>query len=140
VLFLSTWASNLAKGFYTPNGLIHFFTVVFPQASNPLTFYATFINQVILPLRDVFAPFQLVAELFLGLLLLLGVFTPLVSLAAGFFILNTFLATFGHDWPWSYLTILAILGVTFITRAGRSLGIDAWFYRKRGEPPLPFLW
>jgi hypothetical protein len=54
--------------------------------------------------------------------------------------LNTFLATFGHDLPWSYLTILAILGITLITRARCSLGIDAWFYRKRGEPPLPFLW
>jgi uncharacterized membrane protein YphA (DoxX/SURF4 family) len=140
VLFLSTWAANLLKGFYTPDGLLHFFTAVFPQSSNPLAFYAAFINQVILPLRDMFAPFQLVTELLLGLFLLLGVFTPLTSLAAGFFILNTFLATFGHDWPWSYLTILAILGITFITRAGRSLGIDTWFYQKWGEPPFPFLW
>jgi uncharacterized membrane protein YphA (DoxX/SURF4 family) len=140
VLFLSTWASNLGKGFYTPDGLFNFFTTVFPQAVNPLTFYAAFINQVILPLRNVFAPFQLVAELLLGLFLLLGIFTPMVSLAAGFFILNTFLATFGHDWPWSYLTILAILGITFITHAGRSLGIDNWFYQKWGEPPFPFLW
>ena len=140
VLFLSTWASNLGKGFYTPDGLLNFFTEVFPQSSNPLAFYATFINQIILPMRYVFAPFQLVAELLLGLLLLLGVLTPLVSLAAGFFILNTFLATFGHDWPWSYLTILAILGITFITHAGRSLGIDAWFCKRWGEPPFPFLW
>ena len=30
VLFITTWASNLKKGFYTPDGLQYFFTDVFP--------------------------------------------------------------------------------------------------------------
>jgi len=140
VLFLTTWFSNMSKGFYTPDGLLNFFTNVFPQADNPLGFYAAFIDGVILPIRGVFAPFQLVTEFLLGVFLLVGVFTPWTAAAAAFFILNTFLATFGHDWPWSYATILGILFVVFFTRAGRSLGLDAKMVEKRGEPPLPFLW
>ena len=140
VLFLTTWASNASKGFYTPDGLQTFFTEVFPQSENPLGFYAAFIDGAILPIRGVFAPFQLISEFLLGLFLLLGLFTPWTSAAAAFFILNTFLATFGHDWPWSYATILGILFVLFCTRAGRSLGIDAWLLKKRGPPPLPMLW
>lgn len=139
LLFLTTWFSNWQKGFYTPAGLQTFFTEVFPQAQNPLAWYADFINGVILPIRGIFAPFQLVAEFLLGLALLAGAFTPVVSVAAAFFIVNTFLATLGHEWPWSYMTVLSILGVCFLTQAGRSLGVDAWLVERFGEPRWP-LW
>jgi uncharacterized membrane protein YphA (DoxX/SURF4 family) len=133
VVFLTTWYSNLGKGFYTPDGLLDFFTNVFPQSQNPLGWYAAFIDGVILPARGVFAPFQLVAEFLLGLGLLVGAFTPFFSLAGAFFLLNTFLATFGHDWPWAYLMPMGVLGVVFLSRAGRALGIDAFLAKRFGE-------
>lgn len=138
LLFLTTWASNASKGYYTPDGLVVFFTTVFPQDANPLQAYAAFINNVILPIRGVFAPFQLVTEGLMGLALLLGFFTRATSVAAAFFILNTFLATLGsREWPWSYFTILSIAGVLFLTKAGRSVGLDALLFRRFGEPKLP---
>ncbi len=140
VLFLTTWWSNLNKGFYTPGGLRNFFTYVFPQSDNPLWWYASFIDGVILPIREVFAPFLMVGEFLIGITLLLGAFTPLVSIFAAFFILNTYFATFGHDWPWSYAMILGILFVLFGAKAGRSLGVDARLTKKRGEPPIGILW
>lgn len=140
LLFLTTWWSNQSKGFYTPDGLQYFFTQVFPQSGNSLTWYAAFIDNIILPARGAFAPFQLITEFLIGVFLLVGFLTPYTSAAAGFFILNTFLATFGHDWPWSYVMILAILLVLFFTRAGRSLGVDGILVGKRGEPRLPYLW
>lgn len=140
ILFLTTWGSNYTKGFYTPDGLLDFFNNVFPTNNNPLVWYATFIEETILPIRTFFAPFQLISEFFLGLFLLVGFLTPITSAAAAFFIINTFFATFGHDWPWSYFTILSILGVIFFTRAGRSFGIDQWLKSKFDEPKLPFLW
>ena len=139
LVFLTTWASNLSKGFYTPDGLLNFFTKVFPQSENALTWYAAFISNVILPIRGVFAPFQLVTEFLMGLALLIGFLTPLTSLAASFFLLNTFLATFGHDWPWAYFIPIGVLGVCFLARAGRSLGVDAYLLQRFGEPKLP-LW
>jgi uncharacterized membrane protein YphA (DoxX/SURF4 family) len=133
VLFLTTWVVNLISGFYTPEGLQRFFTDFFPQSENPLTFYASFINNVILPIRSVFAPFQMVTEFLLGLGLLIGAFTPFFSLAGIFFLFNTFLASIGQDWPWAYLMPIGILFVIFFTRAGRSLGVDARLLKKFGE-------
>ena len=133
LVILTSWFSNLGKGFYTPDGLMDFFTNVFPQSENPLTWYATFINATILPIRSIFAPFQLVAEFLLGLALLLGGFTRLFSLAGIFFLLNTMLATFGHDWPWSYLMPIVILGVVFLAQAGRAWGIDNLLYKQFGD-------
>ena len=133
LVVLTSWFSNLGKGFYTADGLMNFFTNVFPQSENPLTWYAGFINGVILPIRHIFAPFQMVAEFTLGLALLLGGFTRLFSLAGIFFLLNTFLATFGHDWPWSYLMPITILAVVFMTGAGRAWGIDGLLLKRFGE-------
>ena len=140
LMFITTWFSNMLKGFYTPDGLLDFFNNVFPQSANPLTWYAAFIENTILPIRHIFAPFQLIAEFLLGLFLLVGFLTPLTSLLAGFFIVNTFLATFSHDWPWSYALILGILFVVLFTRAGRALGVDGWLVRRFGIPPIPYLW
>jgi len=133
LMFLTTWLFNALKGFYTPEGLYRFFTELYPQSENPLTWYAGFINGVILPIANVFAPFQLVAEFLLGLALLVGAFTPFFSLAGIFFLVNTFLATMGHDWPWAYLLPIGILCVTFLTKAGRSFGIDAALLKRFGD-------
>jgi uncharacterized membrane protein YphA (DoxX/SURF4 family) len=133
VMFLSTWLPNALDGLYTPDGLLIFFTKDFPQSENPLVFYANFIDEVILPIRNVFAPFQLVAEFLMGLALLMGAFTPLVSISGVFFLLNTMLATFGHDWLWSYIMPMSILVVVFFTRAGRVIGVDAYLLKWFGE-------
>lgn len=138
-MFLLTWLPNVLHGLYTPDGLLTFFTEEFPQSENSLVFYANFIENVILPIRNVFAPFQLVAEFLLGLAFLLGLFTPLASLAGIFFLINTMLATFGHDWLWSYILPISILVVTFFTRAGRGLGLDAYLLKRFGERKF-FLW
>ncbi|MFO7624462.1 MAG: DoxX family membrane protein [Anaerolineales bacterium] len=133
IMFLSTWGVNILKGFYTPDGLRLFFTEIYPQSENPLAFYAAFIDNVILPIRNVFAPFQLVSEGVLGLALLSGAFTPFFSLAGIFFLVNTFLASLGHDWPWSYLLPIGILAATYFTRAGRVWGVDALLLKRFGE-------
>lgn len=137
LMFLTTWYSNLQKGFYTPDGLSEFFTEVFPISENPLTFYAAFIENVIIPIRHLFAPFQLVAEFLMGIALLIGFFTPVFSLGGIFFLINTFLLTFGHDWPWAYLMPIGILGVCTLTLAGRALGVDGFLLKRFGPPSIP---
>lgn len=139
LMFLSTWAINLFRGYYTSDGLARFFLELYPPTENPLAFYGSFINNVILPVRGVFAPFQLVAEGVMAVALLLGLFTPFFSLAGIFFLLNTFLATLGHDWPWAYFVPMAILAVTAFTHAGRALGVDAYLLKRYGDR-FWFLW
>ena len=90
VLFLTQWYYNLMKGVYTPDGLRGSLEYFFMNSEMPLTWYKAFINQAIIPIVGIFAPFQMIAELLIGIALLFGVLTPLVSLGAGFFILNTF--------------------------------------------------
>jgi uncharacterized membrane protein YphA (DoxX/SURF4 family) len=133
LLFLTQWYDNLVNGLYTAEGLNGLFDYFFSSSEMPLEWYMDFIHQLIMPISPAFAVFQLVAELLIGLALLFGFLTPLVSLAAAFFILNTFLLSWGVDWPWSYLTILSILGVLFFTKAGRVIGIDAWLNKQFGE-------
>lgn len=139
LLFITQWYDNLINGLYTPTGLEGLFNYFFEASANPLPFYMDFVHAVVLPVAPFFTKFQLVAELLMGIALLIGVLTPITSLFAGFFILNTFLASWGADWPWSYLTILAILAVLFFTRAGRSLGVDSRLAERFGEPRFP-LW
>lgn len=133
LLFLTQWYDNLAKGIYTEDGLNGLFEYFFSTSDMPLEWYMDFIDELVMPITPAFAVFQLVAELFIGLAFIFGFFTPLVSLGAAFFILNTFFLSYGADWPWSYLTILSILGVLFFTRAGRVIGIDAWLLERAGD-------
>ncbi len=133
LMFLLTWLPNFLDGLYTADGLLIFFTEEFPQSENSLTFYANFIEGVILPIRQVFAPFQLIAEFLLGLAILVGAFTPLASIAGIFFLINTMLATFGHDWLWSYILPISILVVTLFTHAGRAMGVDAYLLKRFGK-------
>lgn len=139
LMFLLTWLPNFLDGLYTPDGLLFFFTEEFPQSENSLGFYANFIEGVIIPARHVFAPFQLVAEFLLGIAILVGAFTPLASLAGIFFLINTMLATFGHDWLWSYILPISILVVTLFTHAGRALGVDGYLVKHFGKKNF-FLW
>jgi hypothetical protein len=75
----------------------------------------------------------------MGLAILVGAFTPLASIVGIFFLTNTLLATFGHDWLWSYILPISILVVTLFTHAGRALGVDVWLLKKYGERNF-FLW
>jgi uncharacterized membrane protein YphA (DoxX/SURF4 family) len=133
LLFLTQWYDNLVNDVYTAEGLNGQFNYFFNNSQMPLEWYMTFIHDLIVPIAPTFASFQLVAELFIGLALIVGFITPLVSLAAAFFIANTFLLSWGADWPWSYLTILSILGVLFFTKAGRVIGVDAWLLQRAGD-------
>jgi uncharacterized membrane protein YphA (DoxX/SURF4 family) len=133
VMFLTTWLPNFLDGVYTADGLQRFFTQQYPQSENALGFYANFIDNVILPARGAFAPFQLVTEFLLGLAILVGVFTPISSIIGIFFLLNTLLATWGHDWKWSYILPISILLVVLFTHAGRALGVDAFLLKRFGK-------
>ena len=138
LLFLTTWASNASKGLYTPDGLEEFLRDTLNDDS--FGFYASFINDVIIPIRDVFAPFQLVSEFLLGLALLVGFCTRWAALAGAFFIVNTYLLSVGTgEWPWSYFSVLSVLGAVYLSKAGRSMGIDVFLHKRFGESKLA-LW
>ena len=142
VLFIVTWAENLDKDLYTPNGLQGF--LEFQLNEHSLPWYESFIRDVIIPARDVFAPFQLVTELMMGIFLLVGFLTRPMALGGFFFVLNTYLIAIGTgEWLWSYYMIMASLALVGVTGAGQAIGVDMFLkarydallqrFFKRGE-------
>jgi uncharacterized membrane protein YphA (DoxX/SURF4 family) len=99
----------------------------------PLTVYADFLRAVMLPGADVFAPTILVAEVLLGVSLVLGLGVRL-SAALGFLMMLAFslakrvylLTVQSANWP-----ITLILLALSLAAAGRYVGLDAWV-RRRG--------
>lgn len=138
LMFLSTWGSNLSKDLYTPYGLENFLRGQLNEDSPE--FYRSFLEDVIIPAKDVFAPFQMVSEGLLGLAILFGLFTRPASVIGFFFLLNVYLLSIGTgEWAWSYFLPIGVLGAIFFTNAGRWLGLDAILLKRWGEPKLP-LW
>ena len=60
ILFIVTWQSNLEKDLYTPDGLENFLRGQLNDDS--LSWYKSFVEDVIIPASGVFARFQMVTE------------------------------------------------------------------------------
>jgi uncharacterized membrane protein YphA (DoxX/SURF4 family) len=136
LVFATTWASNLNKGLYG-DGFEPF--IQGWADGTDFRWYADFLSNVIIPNIEILRVIQVVTEgLLMGLFLTIGLFTPLSAAVAWFFVVNLFLASFGTgEWPWTYVMMGVLLAVIALTRAGRSIGVDAWLMEKRGEPRLP---
>ncbi len=128
LMFIFTWVDNLEKDLYTPEGLEGFLNYSLDTSTNPVPIYEDFIRDIIIPITGVFAPFQLVTELLMGIALLMGFMTRPAALASFFFLLNTYLISVGvaGEWAWSYYLPMGMSFVVLMTGAGRALGVDAY--------------
>jgi uncharacterized membrane protein YphA (DoxX/SURF4 family) len=141
IILLVTWWENLNKGLYQPDNFADFINWLADR--HPIGWYRNFLTGVIAPSAAIFGTFQLITELGMGLALLGGVFTPPAAFGATFFFLNLFMAYLNPntgEWIWTYVLLVTTALVVGLTRSGRSLGIDAILVKKRGKPPIPFLW
>lgn len=135
-IFLAVWSFNLQKGFYSPHGWAHFVQ----HYADTTTFgpYRTFLNDVMIPNADIVARGQFAMELVVGAFLVLGFFTPVVGFLGAMFQLNLLVATSGTtDWPGTYIIMFALLLAVALGQAGRTLGVDARFAKRRPHPRLP---
>lgn len=146
VIILATWLDNLQKGIYTASGITDLFTHpdwgIFTNGGGALPGYQAIIENTVLQAPGVFAGFQMVAELLMGLGLLLGALTPIAGASATFFFFNLYLAYFGNseEWIWTYVLLAVSALVVTLARSGRAFGIDAILFRLRGRPNPGFLW
>jgi uncharacterized membrane protein YphA (DoxX/SURF4 family) len=82
------------------------------------------------------APMQAVAEISLGILLLLGLLTRPVALVAFLYLGSLWISEWGTAWVWELLVpVLACLGLA-VGSAGRKWGLDAWLSRRWPSSPL----
>ena len=146
VIILATWWENLNKGIYTAQGITDLFTHpdwgAFTNGGGALPGYRPIIENTILQVPGVFAVFQMVAELLMGLGLLFGALTPVAGAGATFFFFNLFLTYLGNseEWIWTYVLLAVSALVVTLVRSGRVWGVDAVLNRIQGEPRPPFLW
>ena len=142
VIILFTWWDNFQKGIYTADGLQGLFNWIFDETGWGTFFgYKNIIQSTILQFPAAFAAFQMIAEFLMGLGLLVGGLTRLAALGALFFFLNLFFAFLGgSEWIWTYVLLTMSSLVVFLTYAGRELGFDRYILKRRGTPPIPFLW
>ena len=143
-IILVTWYNNLRGGLYTADGLKGFFNWLFDTGGgngSSLLIFKSYLDTAVVPIAAPFAIFQMIAELAMGVALLLGLFTRLFGLAAMFFFTNLFLSYFGgHEWIWTYvLLFMSALTIT-LGAAGRKWGVDSWLFKTYGEPQFPLFW
>ncbi len=146
IIILVTWWDNLNKEptlLYSAEGLTSFFNWLFDSNGNgsSLTFYKVIMDATILQVPGLFAIFQMVTELLLGIGLLVGGLTRFSGFAATLFFLNLFLSFYGgHEWIWTYVLLTISALVVALTYAGRAWGVDKYLLQSRGEPPINILW
>ena len=141
VILIATWFKNLQDGIYTSDGIVGLFNYLFNDNGGGPAFYRAIISATILQVPGLFAIFQLVGELLMGLGLLVGLFTPLAGVGAALFFFNLFLAYLGgSEWIWTYVLLTVSALVAALAQSGRAWGLDSLLLRRLGEPPGGPIW
>jgi uncharacterized membrane protein YphA (DoxX/SURF4 family) len=124
ILFLSVWGSNLDKGLYDPVPYANLIGVYVDEGDAP-GFWKE-LMRLVADNSAVAAPLQLVGELALGVLLVLGLATRVAGVAAGLFLSALWVSELGvpDEWAWSLVfPALAAFAVALLS-AGRFYGLD----------------
>ena len=123
-LFLSVWGSNLDKGLYDPVPYANLIGVYVDEGDAP-GFWKE-LMRFVADNAGVASKVQLVTELALGVLLLLGLATRPAGIVAGLFLTALWISEIGapDEWIWSLVfPALAAFAVALLS-AGRSYGLD----------------
>ena len=93
-----------------------------------VTAYRDFLVNVLIPNWTFFGWMTLITETFIGVSLMLGLFTRFGSLVALGMSANITLGILSvpHEWGWTYTMLIMLPGIFLLTDAGRSFGIDSF--------------
>ncbi|HYW40295.1 MAG TPA: DoxX family membrane protein [Terriglobales bacterium] len=124
---------NLGKGLYTPvgyAGLINYYI----KASHSPAAWKTVMG-LAASHAAMAAPMQAVTEIFLGILLVVGLLTRPAAFVAFLYLASLWVSEWGTAWIWELLVpVLASLGLA-VGRAGRAWGVDALLARRWPSSP-----
>ncbi len=89
--------------------------------------YKDFLVNVMIPHWTFFGYMTLATETFIGVTLILGLFTRLGALVALGMAANVTIGILSvpHEWGWTYTMMIVLALLFLLTGAGRSVGIDA---------------
>ncbi len=90
--------------------------------------YKDFLVNVMIPHWSFFGYLTLATETFIGVTLILGLFTRLGAFVALAMATNVTIGILSvpHEWGWSYAMLITLAALFLLTGAGRSFGVDAF--------------
>jgi len=132
-LFVSVFFENLGKGLYTRSGYSGLINYYIEKGHGPQPLKT--VMALMASHSNIAGPMQGVTEISFGVLLVLGLLTRPVALAAFLFLTTLWMAEWGTAWIWELLTPM-IVALSVMIGAGRKLGIDAVMARKYPGIPL----
>jgi len=90
--------------------------------------YRDFLVNVMIPHWTFFGWMTLITETFIGVTLILGLFTRLGALVALGMAANITVGILSvpHEWGWTYTMLIMFAAIFLLTGAGRSVGLDSF--------------
>ena len=134
-LFIWVFFENLRKGLYSPSGYSGLINYYIEKGHAPQLLKS--IMAIMANNATVAGPMQGLTEISFGVLLLIGLLTRPVALAAFLFLSTLWIAEWGTAWIWELLIPMLVALALAIGAAGRKWGIDALIARKY---PRSVLW
>jgi uncharacterized membrane protein YphA (DoxX/SURF4 family) len=124
---------NLGKGLYTPGGYAGLINYYIKNSHSPAVWKA--VMGLMASHAAMAAPLQAIAEISLGILLVVGLLTRPVALVAFLYLGSLWISELGTSWIWELLVpVMASLGLV-VGRAGRTWGVDAILARRNPASP-----
>jgi uncharacterized membrane protein YphA (DoxX/SURF4 family) len=124
---------NLGKGAYTPSGYAGVINYYIKSGHSPAAWKA--VMGLVASRAALAGPMQALAEISLGILLVIGLLTRPVAFVVFLYLGSLWMSEWGTAWIWELLVpVLASLGLA-IGRAGRRWGVDAWLSQRWPSSP-----
>jgi uncharacterized membrane protein YphA (DoxX/SURF4 family) len=113
-------------------GLTHWMQEMVEHASTQLQ--SVFVRDLVLPNIAIFGPLVYAIEVAIAVSLILGLATRLGALLGALMASNLWLGLYNAptEWPWTYMFLVVLQLIYLIDPPGRSLGVDALLWRRKG--------
>jgi uncharacterized membrane protein YphA (DoxX/SURF4 family) len=124
---------NLGKGLYTPGGYAGLINYYISHSHSPAIWKAVMAQAA--AHAAMAAPLQAVAEISLGILLVIGLLTRPAAFVAFLYLGSLWVSEWGTSWIWELLvSVMASLALS-VGSAGRAWGVDAWLAKRWPSAP-----
>ena len=133
-LFISVFFENLNKGLYSASGYAGLINYYIEKGHAPQILKS--VQAFMAAHANIAGPLQATTEISFGILLLIGLLTRPVALAAFLFLTTLWVSEWGTAWIWELLVPMAVALALVVGRAGRTLGLDALLAKRFSSSPL----
>lgn len=132
-MLVSVFFENLGKGLYRPAGYAGLINYYIKQGHAPAAWKA--VMALAASHAALAAPMQAMAEISLGMLLVIGLLTRPAAFVAFLYLGSLWMSEWGTAWIWELLVpVLASLALA-VGSAGQRWGVDAWLSKRWASAP-----